>query len=293
MPSSTGCVVTFDPASLTARLAELESELNKPDFWNDQQRAAKLSAEHQRAQQKLQRYDELVSNVEFLQRGRRHVLGRGARADAAPGPGRAVAPAGGRALLRRVRRWRRGRHDPVRRRRHRRAGLGRDPPAHVPPLGRAARPQDRGDRPEPGGGVRDQVRDDDDARRERVRDPQGRARQASARPPEPVRLGAPPAHELRAGHRRAAPRRRRRDRDRRRRHPHRHVPVVGRRRPARQQDRLRRAHHAHAERHRRLRARTSGASRRTRRPRSRSSARASPRRPRRSARPSSRASAAA
>ncbi len=61
-------MVTFDPASLTARLAELETELNKPDFWNDQQRAAKLSAEHQRTQQKLQRYDELVSNVEFLRR---------------------------------------------------------------------------------------------------------------------------------------------------------------------------------------------------------------------------------
>src|SRR5947199_7053632 len=38
-------------------------------FWNDQQRAAKLSSEHQRTQQKLQRYDELVSNVEFLREG--------------------------------------------------------------------------------------------------------------------------------------------------------------------------------------------------------------------------------
>jgi peptide chain release factor 2 len=62
-------VVTFDPPSLTARLAELEEELNQPDFWSDQQRAARLSAEHQRAQQKLQRYEELVSNVEFLREG--------------------------------------------------------------------------------------------------------------------------------------------------------------------------------------------------------------------------------
>jgi peptide chain release factor 2 len=62
-------VVTFDPAALKARLAELEEELAQPDFWNDQQRAAQLSAEHQRAQQKLQRYDELVSNVEFLREG--------------------------------------------------------------------------------------------------------------------------------------------------------------------------------------------------------------------------------
>jgi len=62
-------VVTFDPAALKARVDELEQELAQPDFWNDQQRAAKLSAEHQRALRKLQRYDGLLSNVEFLQEG--------------------------------------------------------------------------------------------------------------------------------------------------------------------------------------------------------------------------------
>jgi peptide chain release factor 2 len=62
-------VVTFDPAALKARLDELEQELAQPDFWNDPQRAARLSAEHQRAQRKLQRYDELVGNVEFLREG--------------------------------------------------------------------------------------------------------------------------------------------------------------------------------------------------------------------------------
>jgi peptide chain release factor 2 len=62
-------VVTFDPAALKTRLDELEQELAKPDFWNDQQRAARLSSEHQRTQQKLQRYGELVSNVEFLREG--------------------------------------------------------------------------------------------------------------------------------------------------------------------------------------------------------------------------------
>jgi peptide chain release factor 2 len=62
-------VVTFDPASLKARLAELEEELNKPDFWSDQQRAARLSAEHQRGQRKLQRYSDLCANIEFLQEG--------------------------------------------------------------------------------------------------------------------------------------------------------------------------------------------------------------------------------
>jgi peptide chain release factor 2 len=59
-------VVTFDPPALRSRLDELEQELAQPDFWNDQQRAARLSVEHQRTQQKLQRYDALVSNVELL-----------------------------------------------------------------------------------------------------------------------------------------------------------------------------------------------------------------------------------
>jgi peptide chain release factor 2 len=62
-------VVTFDPAALKARRDELEQELAQPDFWSDQQRAARLSAEHQRAQEKLRRYDELVANVEFLREG--------------------------------------------------------------------------------------------------------------------------------------------------------------------------------------------------------------------------------
>jgi peptide chain release factor 2 len=62
-------VVTFDPDALRTRVAELEGELAQPDFWSDQQRAARLSAEHQRAQRKLQRYDDLLSNVEFLREG--------------------------------------------------------------------------------------------------------------------------------------------------------------------------------------------------------------------------------
>jgi hypothetical protein len=37
-------VVTFDVPALTERVGELEEELAKPDFWNDQGRAAKLSA---------------------------------------------------------------------------------------------------------------------------------------------------------------------------------------------------------------------------------------------------------
>jgi peptide chain release factor 2 len=52
-------VSTFDPASLEARLAELEEELNAPGFWDDQSRAAKVSAEHARVSRRLENYRRL------------------------------------------------------------------------------------------------------------------------------------------------------------------------------------------------------------------------------------------
>jgi peptide chain release factor 2 len=53
-------VVTFDPDATAARLAELESELSRPGFWDDQQRAAAVSAEHARLSRRLERYDRLT-----------------------------------------------------------------------------------------------------------------------------------------------------------------------------------------------------------------------------------------
>ena len=50
---------TFDPASLEARLGELEEELNTPGFWDDQNRAAKVSAEHSRVSRRLDGYRRL------------------------------------------------------------------------------------------------------------------------------------------------------------------------------------------------------------------------------------------
>jgi peptide chain release factor 2 len=52
-------VSTFDPASLEARLEELEQELNTPGFWDDQNRAAKVSAEHARVSRRLEGYRRL------------------------------------------------------------------------------------------------------------------------------------------------------------------------------------------------------------------------------------------
>jgi len=62
-------VVTFDVPALNERLRELEEELNKPDLWSDQQRAARLSTEHSRIQKKLQRFQTLQGNVRFLEEG--------------------------------------------------------------------------------------------------------------------------------------------------------------------------------------------------------------------------------
>ena len=52
-------MVTFDPDALAARVAELEEELGKPGFWDDQVRAAEVSAEHARLSRRLERYGRL------------------------------------------------------------------------------------------------------------------------------------------------------------------------------------------------------------------------------------------
>ncbi len=62
-------MVTFDVAALSTRLRELEEEIAKPDFWSDQERAPKLSAEHARVSRKLQRFETLQGNVGFLRDG--------------------------------------------------------------------------------------------------------------------------------------------------------------------------------------------------------------------------------
>jgi peptide chain release factor 2 len=57
-------VITFDPEALAKRLAELERELAEPGFWDDQQRAAEVSAEHARVARRLERYERLKGEYE-------------------------------------------------------------------------------------------------------------------------------------------------------------------------------------------------------------------------------------
>ena len=57
-------MITFDPSRLKQRIAELEEELGEPGFWDDQQRAARISTEHARLMTRLERYDALTRDYE-------------------------------------------------------------------------------------------------------------------------------------------------------------------------------------------------------------------------------------
>ena len=57
-------MITFDPDALTARRDELERELAAPGFWDDQQHAAQVSAEHARISRKVERFEQLTRDYE-------------------------------------------------------------------------------------------------------------------------------------------------------------------------------------------------------------------------------------
>src|SRR3954452_23166069 len=56
----------FDANALQARAEELEGRMQAPGFWDDQQTAAKVSAEHARATRRLDAWRSLVSDVDDL-----------------------------------------------------------------------------------------------------------------------------------------------------------------------------------------------------------------------------------
>ena len=65
-PSLPGSVITFDPAAIAGRLGELEQTMGEPGFWDDQQQAAALSAEHARLSKRLERYERLAAEADDL-----------------------------------------------------------------------------------------------------------------------------------------------------------------------------------------------------------------------------------
>jgi peptide chain release factor 2 len=56
----------FDPAGLSERATALEGEMGTPGFWEDQEQAARTSAEHARTSRKLTEFRELEHDVEDL-----------------------------------------------------------------------------------------------------------------------------------------------------------------------------------------------------------------------------------
>jgi peptide chain release factor 2 len=57
----------FDPAELGERVSALEREMGEPAFWEDQERAAKIGAEHARASRRLSAFRELERDVGDLE----------------------------------------------------------------------------------------------------------------------------------------------------------------------------------------------------------------------------------
>ena len=57
-------MITFDPDGLRRRIGEFEQELGEQGFWDDQQRAAHVSAEHARLSRRLERYERLTQDYE-------------------------------------------------------------------------------------------------------------------------------------------------------------------------------------------------------------------------------------
>jgi peptide chain release factor 2 len=57
-------VITFDPDALAARRAELEGQMREPGFWDDQERATRISTEHARLSRRLETYEQLTRDYE-------------------------------------------------------------------------------------------------------------------------------------------------------------------------------------------------------------------------------------
>ncbi|HEV3228330.1 MAG TPA: peptide chain release factor 2, partial [Solirubrobacteraceae bacterium] len=57
----------LDPAALSQRVTALESEMGSPGFWEDSERAARVSAEHARLRRKLDTFESLTGDVDDLE----------------------------------------------------------------------------------------------------------------------------------------------------------------------------------------------------------------------------------
>ncbi len=60
-------MITFDPDALRSQIAELESRIAAPGFWDDQRVAARVSAQHARAQRRIETFSAIADGVEELE----------------------------------------------------------------------------------------------------------------------------------------------------------------------------------------------------------------------------------
>ena len=56
-------MITFDPVQLTERIAAYDAEIGAPGFWDEQERAVKVSAERTRAARKLELFERLEADT--------------------------------------------------------------------------------------------------------------------------------------------------------------------------------------------------------------------------------------
>ena len=182
------------------RLEELNAKVEDPTLWDDPKAAQDVMRERRRL-------DEAIGATRAIER---ELADTAELIEMAEAEGDAALVDDGVAQPRRARRARRARQGrgaarrrgrrqqqlyrgQCRRRRHREPGLGRDAPAHVHALGRAARHEGRADRPSFGRAGRDQVGDDADQGRERLRQSEDRERRPPAGADQPLRCPTPGA----------------------------------------------------------------------------------------------------
>ena len=60
-------VSPFDPAGLQQELDTIEEAMQEPDFWNDNENAAKVMQKKKRLERKLDAYNRLNSDCEDLE----------------------------------------------------------------------------------------------------------------------------------------------------------------------------------------------------------------------------------
>jgi peptide chain release factor 2 len=65
--SSSCSRITFDPEALSGEVGRLEREMQRPGFWDDQARAAEISAQHARAQRRLAGFLGLTKDIDDLE----------------------------------------------------------------------------------------------------------------------------------------------------------------------------------------------------------------------------------